>query len=69
VYELYIDPLALLLPSDVYGGLVESSISHVADIQNAVGDMNPDERAFIAARAQLVGARAKALEEALTPEM
>jgi hypothetical protein len=68
VYELAIDPLALLLPSDVYQRLVEKWHPHVpkvAEIQAAAEGMSDDERAFAAARAGELRARARLVEEAL----
>jgi hypothetical protein len=47
VYELAIDPLAILLPSDVYQRLIEKWYPHVpkvADIQTAAERMTEDEK-------------------------
>jgi hypothetical protein len=68
VYELSIDPFALLLPSDVYQRLVEKWHPHVpkvAEIQAAAQGMSADERAFAAARAGMLRTRARLVEEAL----
>jgi hypothetical protein len=68
IYELSIDPLALLLPSDVYGGLVEKFHPHepkVADILAAAEDMTDDERALVLARARTLRAHAERVEAAL----
>ena len=63
-----IDPLALLLPSAVYVRLVEKFHPHVpkvAEILEAAKGMTADDRAFVLSRARLLGAHAKAVEEAI----
>jgi hypothetical protein len=68
IYELSIDPLALLLPSDIYQRLVEKWHPHepkVAEIQAAVEGMSREERAFALASARRLEARARLVEGAL----
>jgi hypothetical protein len=62
-----IDPLALLLPNRIYVITAEKLHPHVpkvAEIQEAMSDMTPEERTFVVARARALGAYAKAVEEA-----
>ena len=64
-----IDPLALLLPSDVYVKWVEKLHPHVpkvAEIQGLVHSMTPEERNFTRVRARILMAHCKAIEEAIT---
>jgi len=68
IYQLSIDPLALLLPGDIYQRLVEKWHPHeakVAEIQAAVEGMNADERALVLARARTLEVRARLVEAAL----
>jgi len=68
IFELSIDPLALVLPSEVYAKLIERHHPHeprVAAIREAARGMSADERAFALARARMIGAAAKGVEEAL----
>jgi hypothetical protein len=68
IYELSIDPLALLLPPDVYQVIIEKFHPHapkVADIQAAVQRLSEGEKAFVRARASAIAARAKLVESAL----
>jgi glycerol-3-phosphate dehydrogenase len=63
-----IDPLALVLPSAVYVKLVEKFHPHVAkvaEIVEAAKGMTPEERAFVASRAQVMAAQASAVAEAM----
>jgi hypothetical protein len=68
IYELSIDPLALLLPSDVYQKMIEKFHPHVpkvADIQAAVRQLSKHERAFVRDRAGAIASRARLVEAAL----
>jgi hypothetical protein len=68
IYELAIDPLALVLPSDVYQVIIEKFHPHdpkVADIQAAVGMLNARERASVLARARAIATRATLVESAI----
>jgi hypothetical protein len=69
IFELAIDPLALLLPSEVYAKLIEKNHPHepkVTAIRQAADRMSADERAFALARARMIDAAANEVEEALT---
>jgi hypothetical protein len=69
IYELSIDPLALLLPGDVYQRLVEKWNPHqpkVAEIEAALNGMTSNEKAVALAKARTVGTRARLVEQALS---
>lgn len=64
---LAIDPLALLLPGDVYANIVEHLHPHVpkvAEIEKALARLSPADRAAVHARARTLGAMAKNVETA-----
>lgn len=63
-----IDPLALLLPSDVYIRLIEKNHPHVPLVsiaQEVVRSMSPEEKAFALSRAKTFVAYGKTIEEAI----
>jgi hypothetical protein len=63
-----IDPLALILPSAVYVRLVEKFHPHVpsvSQIAEAAKGITAEEKAFVLSRARILGAQAKAIEEAM----
>jgi hypothetical protein len=62
-----IDPLALLLPSNVYQHLIEKWHPHVEKtaLLEAAKAMSPEERSFALARARTLIAYGTAVEEAL----
>jgi hypothetical protein len=69
IYELSIDPLALLLPGDVYQRLVEKWNPHqpkVAEIEAALDGMTSNEKAVALAKARTLGTRARLVEQALS---
>ena len=64
-----IDPLAVLLPSSLYARLVEKWYPHVpkvADVQDIVQNMSPENRAFTAAYAQRLIAYGNVLRDQRT---
>jgi hypothetical protein len=70
VLERAIDPLALLLPSDVYGKLVEKLGPHnpkVSEVREAAKNLTAERRAEIATTAQEVRAYADLVAKALAP--
>jgi hypothetical protein len=64
-----IDPIAVLLPGDLYQRLVEKWHPHqpkLAQIQAIVADLSDDQRAQLRSRARLIAADASLVEQALT---
>jgi hypothetical protein len=63
-----IDPLALMFPSSVYAKIVEMLHPHVpsvAEIAEAAKGMTAEQRSFVLARARILSAYGKAVEEAM----
>ena len=63
-----IDPLALIFSGRAYQILIEKLHPHVpkvADIQEALRSVSPEERGFALAKARTLKAYASAVEEAL----
>ena len=62
-----IDPLALIFPGPIYVILAEKLHPHVPKVEQlreAMSSLKPEEKAFVVARARVLGEYAKVVQEA-----